>query len=211
MASYLKDARTVVKVFERDGKFVRDVKFPGIGTASGFGGKREDTETFYSFTSFTTPTTIYRYDIASGESTVFKKPKVAFDPSDYETTQVFYKSKDGTKVPMFISHKKGLKLDGRNPTLLYGYGGFNIPLDALVQPGEPRLDGDGRRVRGAQPARRRRVRRGLAQGRHEAQEAERLRRLHRGGRVPDRAQDHLDARSWRSSAAPTAACSSARA
>ena len=134
IASYLKDARTVVKVFERDGKFVRDVKFPGLGTASGFGGKREDGETFYSYTSFTTPPTVYRYDVASGESTVFKKPKVAFDPSDYETKQVFYASRDGTKVPMFISHKKGLKLDGRNPTLLYGYGGFNISLTPTFSP-----------------------------------------------------------------------------
>ncbi|MDB5349924.1 MAG: f1pep1 [Planctomycetota bacterium] len=133
-ASYLKDAKTVVKVFDLKGKPVREVKFPGIGTAAGFGGKRSDKETFYSFTSFTTPPTVYRHDVATGESTVFKTPKVAFNPEDYETTQVFYASKDGTKVPMFISHKKGLKLDGKNPTLLYAYGGFNISLTPAFSP-----------------------------------------------------------------------------
>lgn len=134
IASYLKDARTQVKLFDLTGKFVREVEFPGLGTASGFGGKRKDKETFYSFTSFTTPATIYRYDIPSGVSTVFRKPKVDFNPSDYETTQVFYKSKDGTRVPMFLSHKKGLKRNGQNPTLLYGYGGFNIPLTPTFSP-----------------------------------------------------------------------------
>lgn len=128
LASYLKDAHTQVKVFDASGRFVSEVEFPGIGTASGFSGKRSDKETFYSFTSFTTPSTVYRYDVSSGESTVFRKPKVDFDPADYETKQVFYPSKDGTKIPMFISHKKGLKLDGKNPTYLYGYGGFNISL-----------------------------------------------------------------------------------
>jgi len=128
LASYLKDARTQVRAFGTDGRFVREVEFPGLGTATGFGGKRSDDETFYSFTSFTTPATVYRYDVATGKSTVFRKPRVDFDPADYETKQVFYASKDGTKVPMFVSHKKGLTLDGKNPTYLYGYGGFNIPL-----------------------------------------------------------------------------------
>ena len=127
IASYLKDARTVVKVFRVDGSFVREVALPGIGTASGFEGKRKDRETFYSFTGFTTPTTIYRYDVATGESTIFRKPKVDFDPANYETKQIFYTSKDKTRVPMFIVHKKGIKLDGNNPTYLYGYGGFNVP------------------------------------------------------------------------------------
>src|SRR5262249_43121877 len=107
---------------------------PGLGTANGFDGKRKDTETFYSFTSFTTPTTIYRYDVAKGESAVFRKPKVDFNPSDYITTQVFYKSKDGTRIPMFLSHKRGLKLDGKNSTLLYGYGGFNISITPSFSP-----------------------------------------------------------------------------
>ncbi|MBK9137911.1 MAG: S9 family peptidase [Verrucomicrobia bacterium] len=128
IASYLKDARSQVKVFGLDGHFVREVDLPGIGSAGGFGGKREDPETFYSFSSFSTPATIYRYDVATGASSVFRAPEVAFTPADYETRQVFYRSKDATRVPMFITHKKGLKLDGRNPTLLYGYGGFNISL-----------------------------------------------------------------------------------
>ncbi|WP_435022407.1 prolyl oligopeptidase family serine peptidase [Tundrisphaera sp. TA3] len=134
VASYLKDARTAVKLFDLTGKHLRDVEFPGIGTASGFGGKRTDTETFYAFTTFTAPTTIYRYDMRTGESTVFRKPTVAFNPDDYETKQVFYQSKDGTKIPMFISHKKGLVYDGSNPTYLYAYGGFNISLTPSFSP-----------------------------------------------------------------------------
>ncbi|MBI5863498.1 MAG: S9 family peptidase [Planctomycetes bacterium] len=128
VASYLKDAVTQVRIFDLTGKHLRDVKFPGLGTAGGFGGRRHHAETFYSFTSYNVPPTIYRYDMKTGESTVFRKPKVDFNGDDYEVKQVFYKSKDGTKVPMFITHKKGLKLDGNNPTLLYGYGGFDISL-----------------------------------------------------------------------------------
>jgi prolyl oligopeptidase len=124
----LKDARSQVVLYEMDGKKVREVEFPGLGTAGGFGGKRTDTETFYTFSSYATPPSIYRYDMITGESKLLRQAKVDFDPSQFEVKQVFYKSKDGTKVPMFITHKKGLKLDGTNPTLLYGYGGFNIPL-----------------------------------------------------------------------------------
>jgi prolyl oligopeptidase len=126
--NYLKDAYTQVKIYDVNGKLVNEVGFPEIGSAAGFGGKATDKETFYAFTGFTTPTTIYRYDMTTGKSTIFRQPKVDFNPADYETKQVFYKSKDGTKVPMFITHKKGLKLDGNNPTFLYGYGGFNISL-----------------------------------------------------------------------------------
>lgn len=126
--NYLKDAYTQVKIYDSTGKLVNEVGFPGIGSAEGFGGKATDKETFYAFTGFTTPTTIYRYDMTTGKSTIFRQPKVDFNPADYETKQVFYKSKDGMKVPMFITHKKGLKLDGSNPTYLYGYGGFNISL-----------------------------------------------------------------------------------
>ena len=128
LLSYLKDARTEVRVHELDGKFLRNVDLPGIGTASGFAGKRKDKETFYSYTSFVSPTTIYHYDPQSGTSSIFRQPKVDFDPSKYETKQVFYHSKDGTRVPMFLTYKKGLKLDGQNPTLLYAYGGFDISL-----------------------------------------------------------------------------------
>ncbi len=128
VCQYLADARSLVKIHDLTGKPVRDVTLPGIGSAGGFGGKRSDTETFYSFTSFTWPTTIFRYDMKTGESTIFKQPKVAFDSAAYETKQVFYNSKDGTRVPMFITHKKGLELNGQNPTLLYAYGGFNISI-----------------------------------------------------------------------------------
>jgi prolyl oligopeptidase len=128
LLSYLKDAKTEVRAYDLKGKFLRNVDLPGIGTAQGFSGKRRDKETFYAFTSFIAPTTIYRYDPAAGKSSVFRQPKVDFDPSQYETKQVFYNSKDGTRVPMFLTYKKGLKLDGQNPTLLYAYGGFDISL-----------------------------------------------------------------------------------
>jgi prolyl oligopeptidase len=133
-ASYLKDAKTQVKQFDRSGKLVREVKFPGIGSAGGFGGKREDKETFYSFTSYNVPPSVYKFDINTGESTVWKRPDVKFNPDDFEVSQQWFTSKDGTKVPMFVTHKKGIKLDGSNPTLLYGYGGFNIPLTPGFSP-----------------------------------------------------------------------------
>ncbi|MEL7069380.1 MAG: prolyl oligopeptidase family serine peptidase [Cyanobacteria bacterium J06581_3] len=128
IADYLKDAYTQIKIFDLEGKPVREVELPGIGSAGGFNGKRSDTETFYSFTSFTVPSRIYHYDLTTGESTLFREPSIPFNPNDYETRQVFYPSKDGTQIPMFITAKKGLKLNGENPVLLYGYGGFNISL-----------------------------------------------------------------------------------
>jgi len=133
LCHYLKDAHSQVKILAWDGtasraKLVREIALPGLGSVGGFGGKRTDTETFYSFTSFTAPGTIYRLDLATDETTVFRAPKVDFQPGAYETRQIFYRSKDGTRVPMFLTHRRGLKLDGANPTLLYGYGGFNIAL-----------------------------------------------------------------------------------
>jgi prolyl oligopeptidase len=128
VCSYLKDAHSEVKIFALDGQLKSELALPGLGSASGFSGKRKDTETFYGFTSFTVPGTIYHYDLATGASTIFRQPKVDFNPDDYETRQVFYTSKDGTRVPMFITGKKGLKLDGSHPALLYGYGGFDISL-----------------------------------------------------------------------------------
>ena len=124
----LQDARSAMKAYDLDGRLIREIELPGIGTVGGFGGKRADKITHYVFTSFTTPGAIYHYDVASGRSTLWKQPKVDFDASPYETKQVFVKSRDGTKVPMFIVHKKGTKLDGTNATLLYGYGGFDISL-----------------------------------------------------------------------------------
>ncbi|MBW4684488.1 MAG: prolyl oligopeptidase family serine peptidase [Komarekiella atlantica HA4396-MV6] len=128
VADYLQDAYTQIKIFDLKGTFIREVELPGIGSAGGFGGKRNDTETFYSFTSFTTPGTIYRYNMVTGKSEIFRQPNVDFNPNDYETKQVFYHSKDGIQVPMFITHKKGIQLDGNNPTYLYAYGGFNASM-----------------------------------------------------------------------------------
>jgi prolyl oligopeptidase len=131
---YLADAKSVVKVVDLKGKPVREIALPGIGSVGGFGGKRGDSETFFSFTSYTTPTTVYRLDLNKGTSTVFRQPKVQFNPADYETRQQFYTSRDGTRVPMFIVAKKGLKLDGNNPTYLYGYGGFNASMTPAFSP-----------------------------------------------------------------------------
>ena len=128
IAGYLQDARTLVKLFELDGTPAGTVDLPGIGTAEGFAGKLDDPETFFSFTSFDTPTSVNRLDVGTGEVTVFRKPDVPFDTSDYVVRQVFYESKDGTRVPMFVNHRKDVALDGTAPTLLYGYGGFNISL-----------------------------------------------------------------------------------
>ncbi|MEQ9466298.1 MAG: prolyl oligopeptidase family serine peptidase [Ekhidna sp.] len=127
-ASYLIDAKTAIKQYDYQGSLIRDVELPGIGTASGFGGGAEDEEFFYNYTSFTTPSSVYRYNIARGASELHRRPELDFNPDEYETKQIFYTSKDGTKVPMFIVHKKGLELNGKNPTWLYSYGGFNISL-----------------------------------------------------------------------------------
>jgi prolyl oligopeptidase len=135
LARYLKDAQTVVRVFDLAGRHLRDVQLPGIGTAKGFEGKRRDQDTFYAFTSFTAPDAIYRYNVATGASTLWRQPRLSFNPTDYETTQVFFPSKDGTKIPMFLSHKKGQKREGSVPTLLYGYGGFNVSLTPSYSPG----------------------------------------------------------------------------
>lgn len=128
IANYLQDAHTVVKVIALDGRSSYELELPGIGSVGGFDGKREDTETFYAFTSFTSPTTIYRCDLTTRVSEVFRQPQVDFEPNEYQTRQVFYRSKDGTQVPMFIVHRKGIELDGQAPTLLYGYGGFNVSI-----------------------------------------------------------------------------------
>jgi len=127
-AVWMRDVKSAVEVHDLAGKKIADLPLPGIGTASGFGGKRTEKETFYTFTSFLSPPTIYQLDVPSLGSTVFRRPKVDFDGSAFEVTQVFYPSKDGTRVPMFLLHRKGVALDGKNPTLLYGYGGFNIPM-----------------------------------------------------------------------------------
>jgi prolyl oligopeptidase len=134
VASYLVDAASKVSQFDMDGKPVRNVELGTLGTAAGFSGGRGDTETFYALSTYTAPPTIYRYDLTGGVSTLFDRPEVAFNPDDFTTEQVFFTSKDGTKVPMFVVHKKGMKLDGKNPTYLYGYGGFNISLTPGFSP-----------------------------------------------------------------------------
>jgi prolyl oligopeptidase len=126
--SYLKDAITQVIQYDMSGKMVREIALPGPGSAYGFGGKKGDKDLYYTFTSYINPATIYNYDMKSGESKIFKESQVKFNPSEYESKQVFYTSKDGTKIPMIITHKKGLKLDKKNPCMLYGYGGFGVSL-----------------------------------------------------------------------------------
>jgi len=134
VAVYLKDAHSAVKLFKRNGSSDGEIALPGLGTAAGFTGKRKDHETFYSFTSFTTPPEIFRYNFDKRASELLFKPKVKFNPDDYTTEQVFYQSGDGTRVPMFISYKKGIKRDGRTPTYLYGYGGFDISSTPSFSP-----------------------------------------------------------------------------
>jgi prolyl oligopeptidase len=127
-ASYMKDAVSFIKQYDYNGKLVRDIQLPGVGTAGGFGGKEKEKTLYFSFTNYVTPGTTYEFDPKTGNSKVYQSPKVDFKSTDYESKQVFYTSKDGTKVPMIITYKKGTKLNGQNPTILYGYGGFNISL-----------------------------------------------------------------------------------
>ena len=128
IAAYLHDAYSQVKMFDKAGRLIQQVDLPGIGSVSGFGGRQSDSETFYQFTNFTTPGAIYHYDLTTDQTTLFRRPQVNFDPDHYTTEQVFYPSKDGTQIPMFLTYKKGLVLNGHNPTFLYGYGGFDIPI-----------------------------------------------------------------------------------
>lgn len=127
-AKYMKDAVSVVKQYDYTGKLVREIKLPAVGTAGGFSGEKDDKVVYYSFTNYTIPGTIYSLNVKTGKSEIYQQPKVDFKSADYESKQVFYTSKDGTKVPMIITYKKGLKLNGKNPTILYGYGGFNASL-----------------------------------------------------------------------------------
>jgi len=133
-ANYLVDVKSQIKQFDLLGTLEREVELPGIGSVGGFDGKMNESQLYYSFTSFNYPSTIFKYEIASGVSTVYERPNVDFNPDDYETKQVFYTSLDGTKIPMFIVYKKGIKLNGKNPTWLYAYGGFNISLTPSFSP-----------------------------------------------------------------------------
>jgi prolyl oligopeptidase len=134
VTEWLTDAHEIVKVYALNGTFEREVGLPAIGSIGGFSGKRSHSESFYSFSSFAYPGVVYHYDFGTARSTVFKQPKVDFSPGDFETVEVFYPSKDGTKIPLFLTYRKGLKKDGRNPTYLYGYGGFNIAMTPAFSP-----------------------------------------------------------------------------
>ncbi|PQB05417.1 prolyl oligopeptidase family serine peptidase [Aureitalea marina] len=127
-AEYMIDAVSKVLQYDFDGNLIREIELPGVGSAGGFGAKKEETELYYSFTNYVTPGSIYKFDMESGNSELYRKPEIDFNPDNYVSNQVFYTSKDGTKVPMIITHKKGVELNGKNPTILYGYGGFNISL-----------------------------------------------------------------------------------
>lgn len=190
-ATYLEHAQSKVCQYGFDGKLVREVELPAIGTVSGFDGEKDDTELYYSLTNYIAPATIYKYDIAGGASTLYKAPAVNFDPSLFTTEQVFYTSKDGTKVPMFITRRKDMKLDGGNPCYLYAYGGFQINQTPAFRPLGHDVRRAGRHLLRGQPARRLGVRRSVAQGGHARKQAERFRRLHRRGRVPDRRKIHF--------------------
>lgn len=129
VAQYLQDAASHVFIYNIEGKLEQELNLPGIGTVSGFSGTKDDTEAFYSYTSYTYPPSIFRLDMSKNESKLFRETEVAFNPNDFVTEQQFYTSKDGTKIPMFVTYKKGLKKNGKNPVMLYGYGGFNISLN----------------------------------------------------------------------------------
>lgn len=127
-AEYMVDAISKVLQYDYEGNMIREVNLPGVGSANGFGGKKEDAEFYFSFTNYNTPSSSYKYNVETGDYQQYWEPEIDFNPNDYESKQVFYNSKDGTKVPMIITYKKGLELNGKNPTILYGYGGFNISL-----------------------------------------------------------------------------------
>ncbi len=206
LVAYLKDAATQVRVFDLSGRLEREVTLPAIGEANGFAGRRKDAETFYQFTNFTTPPTVYRYEIRNGQSTVFRQPKVDFDPKRTKRNRSSTRAKDGTRVPMFITHRKGLPLDGNNPTLMYAYGGFDISITPSFSVMNLVWMEQGGVYRRAEPARRRRVRPDVARSGHERQETERIRRFHRRRPMADRQQVHVSRRSSPFAAAATADC-----
>ena len=188
--SYLQEVQPRVAIHELDGTHVRDIAFDTVGSVGGGAGRWTSDEAFFTFQTFHVPSTIYRYDIETGEQSVWAAPESSVDAAAYEVTQRRFTSKDGTEVPMFVAHRPDLVLDGRNPTLLTGYGGFNNSMTPAFSALGDDVAGVGRRFRPGEHARRRRVRRGVAPGRHAREQAERLRRLHSGGRASDRGRLH---------------------
>jgi len=187
----LEDVAATIRLYSLDGRDARAIPLPGLGTASGVAGRFDRPEVFYDYQSMLTPYEVLQFDPASGSSRPFEPPHLTFDPTQFEMERVFYNSKDGTRVPMFIAHRKGMVRDGSNPTMLYAYGGFRRPDRSGLLAGAHRLVGDGRRVRAAEYPRWQRVRRGLASRRDVREKAECVRRLHRGRRVPDSREDHV--------------------
>ena len=163
---YLEDVNSRVKQYDPSGKYLGDLKLPGIGSVFGPQGRWESDEAFFYYTSFTDPGAIYRYTPSRESEQVWFRPAIPIHPEDFEVKQVWYESKDKTRVPMFLVYRKGLQLDGKRPVFLTGYGGFSVSEVALLFTGGSRMGGDGRRVRAAQPARRRRIRREVASRRH---------------------------------------------
>ena len=161
-ATYMVDVKSAVVQFDADGKKIHEVKLPTAGTVSGFHAFKNQTELFYNFTSFTYPNSIYHYDIKNGKSEFFNKPAVLFNPEDYNTEQVFYTSHDGTKIPMYIIYKKGISLNGNNPTYLYGYGGFDVSLMPIFSPTQDGMAGKRRHICTTQYPRGWRIRREMA-------------------------------------------------
>jgi dipeptidyl aminopeptidase/acylaminoacyl peptidase len=174
VASYVEDAHGVARIHERDGRLVGAVPLPGMGGIDGFQGEGSRRETFFSYTDYLTPRRVYRLDVATNQATLWREPQVPGSMTDFITEQVFYNSKDGTRVPMYITHRRDMAKDGNTPLLLYGYGGFNISAPRPTAP-RCRRAGNGGRVCRGEPARWRGVRRGLAQGRHACEQAARVR------------------------------------
>ena len=135
-AGYLQDAQSKIFQYNYDGTLVHEVELPAIGTVYGFDGEKEDTELYFTLVNYTAPATTYKYNIATGKTELYKMPQVNFDPSQFVTEQIFFTSKDGTRVPMFVTHRKDMKLDGKNPTLLYGYGGFQVNITPSFNPSD---------------------------------------------------------------------------
>ncbi len=180
---YLENVKTRVKQYTAAGKYLGDVKLPGVGSVSGIAGRWKDDEAFFTYASFVEPGTEYRYRVSTAKQDLWFRPNIPVAPDDFEVRQVWYESRDKTRVPMFLVYKKGLTLDGNRPVYLTGYGGFNISETPAFSRPRGDLGRDGRRVRPAQPARRRRIRREMAPGRDVREQAERVRRFHRRRRM----------------------------